>query len=453
MNGERDVRLPDSSLAAQLVSGWRTIGAVALGALIFTTGPLYRVRTWWSYDDPLSADIVVIVVQVAVLAALAALVVRGRYWKRVAPTVGIAALAFTGWLLATALWSVDAATTVRESLLLALALLVGGGAAAAIRERDLLVGAWIGVHLGLAWSAVGILTLAPGTQDFASDWTGVFFNSNSLALVAAIGLLLSFVCWFTPGLGRWTVWIKLATVGAGLADMWLIRGSGALTPLFAVASALVMVAAAMVARRFVRRDGAGGIGAQQLAAVGGLAVLIAGALAWTVRAEWLPLIGQTADLTGRTALWEVSIDWWTRRPGVGHGYLALWSDPEFLVDIEAVRGKVLTSAHSSFIDVLLGAGLVGLTGLLMIVALGWMGTATRALTTRTAFGLWPLGAFTFWMVENLTETIFVSGQFAPVLLGATVVAATSRPTSTGDTDPESSPTDRDTASATTTSTA
>jgi hypothetical protein len=233
----------------------RQVGAgvlVALGALVFSTGPLYRIRSWWEHDDPLAADVAVIAVQSLFgLIGLVALV-SGARWRLVDRRLAVLATLLVAWMVLSALWSADAGTTLRESSMVGVTLVAGTGAAVAVRERMLVFAGWVGVHIGLAWSAVGIATLQPGTQD-SKGWTGVYFNPNSLALVAAVGLLLSVVLatqhWRSRG--RWPILMVLAVAVA--ADLWLIRGTDSLTPLAALLFALV-AAAAGLGRTPVRRS-------------------------------------------------------------------------------------------------------------------------------------------------------------------------------------------------------
>jgi exopolysaccharide production protein ExoQ len=399
--------------------------AVAVGALVFTTGPLYRVRTWWSYDDPLSTDVIVVAVQLFVLVAAIASLATGNRWRRLDPMLAVVGFGLIAWMLLGALWSADATTTLREAGLVGVGVVIGAAAVTSVPERDVIVGSWIGVHLGLAWSAVAIVTVAAGTQDGNGDWTGVYFNPNSLALVASLGLLVSLATFAAPDLGSFRPWCKASAGLAVVADLWLIWGTSAVTPLVALMAALGVAGVAFIGRGAVRAPGEGKPNARQLAG-GSAAVFVgAGAIAWFTRSAWLGAVGQTSDLTGRTDLWEVSLDWFGRRPLVGHGYMSLWTDDEFLADILAARGELLGSAHSSFIEVLLGTGLVGFVGLLTVLWLGWMGAGTRVLTTRSWFDVWPLAALVFWIVENLTESLLVSGQIAPVLLGAALFAGTS----------------------------
>lgn len=409
---------------------------VAMGTLIFTTGPLYRVRTWWSFDDPLAADWFVISVQVALGLAAAVALLRFRRWRRVDRRLALVALGLVAWLALGSLWSASPSTTLRESLLIGVALVAGAGAAAAAGDRLLIIASWIGVHIGLGWSAVMIALVRPGTQ-FHGQWTGVYFNPNSLALVAAFGILLSVILLVMVATRRislptrWRLVALVAIAASVVADLRLSAGTGALTPLFGLGVALVVGAAAIAARRLVAPADAG-----RTAVIAGVGLVGVGAVAWFTRGSWLSAFDRTSELTGRTVMWDVALDWFTKRPIVGQGYLGAWYDPEFTAEMLEARGEVLGSTHNSFVELLLGAGLVGFALGVGLYALLWSAAGTRALGGRWAVSVWPLAALVYVVVEQLGETLFVGGHLMVVVTGALIVASTTEQTAP---QPEPSP--------------
>ncbi|HUS44052.1 MAG TPA: O-antigen ligase family protein [Ilumatobacteraceae bacterium] len=402
---------------------------VALGALVLTTGPLYRVRTWWAFSDPLAADVAVVAVQVLVGAvAIVALATDGR-WRRVDPRMGVVALALVAWMAFGALWSPDASTTLRESLMVGVTLAAGMGAAAAVTERTLVVGSWIGIQLGLAWSAVVIVTVQPGSQDRGGEFAGVYFNPNSLALVAAVGIFLSFVAALQLARHQHR-WIAFGVLTAAIvADLWLIIGAGALTPLVGLVVGLAVAGSAILGRRIVGPVGRWPTDAGRVSAVVGVGLVAVATVAWATRSSWLSAVGRSSTLTGRTEAWDVAIDWFWKQPIVGQGYLGAWFDPEFAAAQLAARGEVLGSTHNSFVELLLGAGIVGFGLAVALFALAWIAAGRRALTGVGLLAAWPLAALVFVIMENLAETLWVGGQLAVAMLGAIVVVSTSQSSS------------------------
>jgi len=405
------------------------IGAlVAVGALVLTTGPLYRVRSWWAFDDPLAADVAVLAVQVTLGALGVVALVSGARRRRVDRRIAVVAAVLIGWMMVGSVWSADASTTLRESAMVGVTLLAGAGAAVAVGERLLVMSSWVGVHVGLAWSAVQIIRVQPGTQDLSGDWTGVYFNRNSFALVAAFGILLSLVVaaqlWGQPRRGL----VVTVLAAAVLADLWLIRGSGSVTPLVALVVGVAVAALAVAGRRRVGRQGRWPVDAGAVSALVGVGVVAVASVAWLTRGTWLTALGRNTTLTGRTLIWEVSVDWAWRRPMRGQGYLGAWADDDFRADQLAVRGEVLDSSHNSFVEIFLGTGLPGLVLFAALIALVWVAAGRRALTGHTVAAVWPLAALVFVIVEHLAETLWVGGQLTVALLGViAVVSTTSEP--------------------------
>ena len=160
---------------------------------LYTTGPLYRVRTWWSFDDPLADDPVIVGVYAAVgslagdrrarrrrpLATHPAAACRHRRRRgRLVPVVGD--------LVTRSRASRSASRCSSAGALIAGC--GGGGSCCALRQLGWAI--WCGVHVGLLWSFVALRTETPGTIDHRGEYAGIFFNRNSLALYAALGGLL-----------------------------------------------------------------------------------------------------------------------------------------------------------------------------------------------------------------------------------------------------------------------
>src|SRR5262245_24940871 len=170
---------------------WPTIVAAVTSLVVLTTGPLYRLRTWWDYEDPLSTDATVVVINAAVgLVAFAWLVSQGRF-RRLDQRALAVALALVGWLLLGSLWSLDRLETFRQTMQITSALTIGAAIAAALGAVWFRWALWAALQVGLVWSVAAIYSDRGGTIDRNGDWAGIYFNRNSLALYAALALLVS----------------------------------------------------------------------------------------------------------------------------------------------------------------------------------------------------------------------------------------------------------------------
>jgi exopolysaccharide production protein ExoQ len=396
---------------------WPTIVAAVTSLVVLTSGPLYRLRTWWDYEDPLSTDATVVVINAAVgLVAFAWLVSQGRF-RRLDQRALAVAVALIGWLLLGSLWSLDRLETFRQTMQIASALTIGAAIAAALGAVWFRWALWAALQIGLVWSVAAIYLDRGGTIDRNGDWAGIYFNRNSLALYAALALLVSvFIAADARAIesvAKRSVTVA-ALAGFGVVDVRLIAGSDALTPVVSLVAAFAVVALCWGGSHLVRRD----IDANRLAAVVGGLALAVGAVGWATRRSWLDDLGRRADLTGRLDLWTVALDWAWRRPLHGYGYMAAWQDPTFMAEVEQARGTLLGSAHNSFVDLFLGAGLIGLALAIGLVAALYWRTVPAALRAVSVATLFPVALLVFVVVENLTETLLVGNQLVVALLGS-----------------------------------
>ncbi len=292
---------------------WPTVVAAVASLVVLSSGPLFRLRTWWDYEDPLATDATIVVLNAAIgLVAVSWLASQGRFRQLDQRALAVAA-ALVGWLLLGSLWSLDRLETFREALQIATALTIGAAIAAALGAVWFRWVLWAALQVGLGWSIAAIYLDRSGTIDRNGDWAGIFFNRNSLALYAALALLVAvFLAADARSIEsaprRWFVVVVL--VAFGIVDVRLIAGSDALTPIVALGVALAAVGLCAAGRHLVRRE----VDAERLAAVAGGVALAVAAVGWATRQSWLDNLGRRADLTGRLDLWNVALDWAWRRP-------------------------------------------------------------------------------------------------------------------------------------------
>jgi O-antigen ligase len=400
--------------------------AVACVFALMSGGPLFRVRTWWPYDDPLAGDQVIVATQsVVVLTAVITLAASGR-WRRLHRLPALLALVLVGWLLITALWSLDPGRTVREALLVGGALAVGAAAHALLGTERLLACTWAGLHIGLVWSAIAIQQLRPGTQDAFGNWTGVYFNRNSLALIATLGLVASTALLVRlAGAAVRDPRSRLLSIGAAglvgavaILDLRLLAGAGSLTP---VAAAVVGALAGGAFRWVGDRISAGRARAAFLWTVAGGAVALV-AVAFVLRGPISSSFARGNDYSGRIGLWSAAGDWFLRRPVAGFGYLAVWSDAAFIEDVWEAGGLAFDSAHNALVEVAVGAGALGVLAFLAFVASMYWTLGELALGSGPARVVWPFAVFVAWLVENSLETLLVGAHLSVVVLGVLVVS-------------------------------
>lgn len=124
-------------------------------------------------------------------------------------------------------------------------------------------------------------------------------------------------------------------------------------------------------------------------------------------------LGRDATLTGRTEIWPVVINKIQERPWLGYGYetfwLGKWEGETADVWREIGGDFQPTHAHSGFLELYLGLGLIGL----IIFAVSFLSISLQALMwarhVQGAEGLAPLLYLTCLVFMNLSESRFMIG--------------------------------------------
>ena len=142
------------------------------------------------------------------------------------------------------------------------------------------------------------------------------------------------------------------------------------------------------------------------AGVTGLVLLVAFLL--LASDVFFAILGKDATLTGRTQIWAAAMRQIEQRPWLGYGYAAVWSDKSGWGPLAwIIHDAKFTPqhAHNSWIEQLIGMGVVGL------VAWGFFYLQTMALAVIAVFrNRGAMLAFPFLIVftlVSLTESIAV----------------------------------------------
>ncbi|MGR5094395.1 O-antigen ligase family protein [Vibrio maritimus] len=118
-----------------------------------------------------------------------------------------------------------------------------------------------------------------------------------------------------------------------------------------------------------------------------LALVAGGFVVSTYFDELMILLGRDPSLTGRTGLWEVLLPLVMERPVFGYG-IGVFSRPEIMYEYSVAFGWMAKSTHSSFLDILLGVGIIGATSVLAWLFYCLFSTLLKqVITARYAFQL------------------------------------------------------------------
>ena len=340
-------------------------------------------------------------------AALAAWDLLEAGSRPVEPSERIAAIAM-GWFvlaaLASSLWSVDPAATVwRSSVYVGMALLAWAIARLDAYDTSAAIGV---VAAAAVVASLLLIVLRPdlglGPNDY---WKGVYTNRNSLAPLAAIGVLAGLRFALAPGR-----LLRTAAVGLVLASATVMVGAGSRTAWVSLIAALVVSSLPLIYHRVAGRRGRSHAAKVTTAAAGASAVAaVAGLVAvWNV-----PTLSQ------RRTIWSLVWDRILERPLGGHGFFTFWDIEELTQHVLLRRG----SAHNSLVEVGLGLGLLGAVPFAVIVVLAAR-NAGLALWRRPGADTWMWAALVaFLLVENVTESFVLWFSYSWVLLMAAAVRA------------------------------
>jgi|CXWL01.1.fsa_nt_gi O-antigen ligase len=247
--------------------------------------------------------------------------------------------------------------------------------------------------LAPTWSTGTALTLIPG---FNFRLHGIFSHSNSLGMAALVYLVLDMADETRRTLYRKLAWLvsmgvliatqsKTAWVGAVLAYLILLIYKLTVTKNSRVGHSTMPFIIA---------------GASFLVGVGGLLLLLGSSVE-----EWLSgLDAQTynslTSLTGRTRIWEITINSWLDNPIFGYGP-GLW-DVEYRLQYAPQYLYIVGMAHNQFFQTLGESGALGVIGLsIYMVTLVKFGVQYFSVTRGVSLALVAV-----FLARSVSETPF-----------------------------------------------
>ena len=389
--------------------------ALVVVFVIGMRGALYRLRIQFgpvdgSFLDDRATQVAFFVAYAAV-AAVAFRAFRAPHGRRMLITLTALSVA----LVSSSLWSIDTGRTLGQSLQF-----VAGTAAvfvvvAALDDGESLR-ALVIAGTGACAISIAAVTLDWGwSTDSRGRMTGIFFNRNALGMVTCLTLFATIVWAWTRRNDRRSTFVA-ALVCASVLVVWWRTGSatGMFAAVAAVATSAWVVARQRSAGRFRRSISAVPI----VAALGVIALVSA-------RGNVMRWIGRDASLTGRTDTWDLIIEAWQRRPVLGYGFFAGWFDPSVRAGVRAI-GYNHWEAHNGYLEVLFGAGLIGVAALVWFLA-----TTAREMLGRLhdPRAPWWMGSFVFFLVANVGETNIAANRIVWFVLVAVVAEMSSHPES------------------------
>ena len=335
--------------------------------------------------------------------------------------VGLLGL-FCGWMWLSTLWATLGQHTVVEATTLCLTFLTGVYFARSFSLLEQLILVVVAMQPGLLWSRFAIANGWSNSVDLSGDWTGIYFNRNSLAPVAMVSCLAaSALLWIViMRRGR-----KLPiTLMAILVDVILF---GAVT-LFhtksntSVGGALVFIAVWMfwtIIRSMTRRSiiTVDFVRRRLYPLFVGLVLF----LTWCAiqfQSLVLGIFGENYNFNGRLWMWRFSWTGFLDRPWLGWGWMSAWRTEAFLTRDKWWAFAPSNWSHSSYMDILLGGGI--LAAILFVSAVIWSGYRNLNLVRTTTAGQWNFAILFFILSVSTQESFFIGNHFLWLLLVAAI---------------------------------
>lgn len=451
------------------------VAAIVL-LLVASGGPVFWARgELASLTTGIGDDIWIQALYVVAAGLVVAFCGRGVELLRADVTAFVAVGIFVAVLAASAIWSSDSSRTFAQVLLIAFgsaAALLGG---ATLGRTQVLTALFAAVQIGIVVSVVADLRDWPSSTNGAGDLTGVFGSNDAMGMIALLAAA-STVMIMVVVLGR-TPEEKLAAAAAGGSNRFRLPSMrtfndakrfsrmaqtgnlGSMAPRTPTSPGQVTQMPRMMRSRRMRAGSLGGVrasGGRRIA----VSILLGGVLAldgllWWLSQSWgslfavsvtavvmlvaglcLPGPGESTRRTaagvvalvavaatvalvvfrervaehfdreptwsGRTTTWDAALDVARDRPMHGFGF-----DPG--------SGAGAFGVQSGFVQILLGAGLLGLVTLLFVMFVALRRSVSAAMLRPDALGVWVVGMAAYGIAANVNES-FVSAFSLPWLL-------------------------------------
>jgi len=395
---------------------WIEYAYAALMMFALTQGPVYRL--WSASSDSLvisaKTSMMHLYFATFVVVQLPAIVIVARTCSidvcRHRPIQLLAALHV--WLGCTVLWS----TLARQSLpeFIALVLTSTAGVYLALRFRSVEI--W-GI-LAVAMAAGLVLSLIAVSQkwDLAIDatenyWIGIYYNRNSLAPVAGVGLIASLgllvVSSEHRGVRRNVGMFGAVSLGV-LSCITIWRAESRTTP-FALVTALAALILWQLLHRVPGRP-MQRFGSARLSVV---IVAIGVFLALRNVASLSGVPAETSTFNSRAALWSQNWTGFLERPLQGWGWMAARHTAEFFKQGTWWAAFPTEWSHNGYHDLLLGGGVLAIVLFVsfLLSSFGYLSDSPRDLN-----GMIRFVAACFVLVAATQESFFIGSHFLWAIL-------------------------------------
>jgi O-antigen ligase len=398
---------------------WEHVYAIGL-IFTLTQGPVYKIWRTAEFYTPVPINptwqATFLAAQIPALMLLARRGVRRDFLT--GPFIALAALLV--WMLLSVTWTNLSRYTTIDSVALAVTAGAGLYIGSRFTSRQLVVLVSLAMQLGVLLSYLAVKRDWSESIDAEGNWTGIYFNRNSLGPVAMIGVISG--CALAVSLWRsrrqqFHFSLFIMTCLAVVLDTVVYLRSGSSTSIGAAVVAALGSAVWIVVGLWHRRTNAPLEAIQRVVypTFVGLVLLIAW-VGFRYQANIVSLFGKADFFNGRSALWHFSWTGFLERPIIGWGWRAAWSTPEFLKRDLWWTTAGASWSHNGFLEVLLGGGIIG--GLFFASFVLWAGRRIMSTVVEIPSEAWRVGMAMFVLVACTQEVFIIGNHFLWLLLVA-----------------------------------
>jgi len=388
----------------------RAYAVVALFAL--TQGPVLRI--WWTRAAAEGISVRAPIVATYALVQLPALVLLGR---AVVPhgarrVLGLLA-AWLAWTSASVAWSIYGAHSVVEVLTLLSTCAFGLWLATRFEAVELLTVLFAAMTVGSLVSVATMLGGLDGAVGPKGEWIGIYYNRNSLAPVASLGVFAA-ACLLADAWHRGDRRRSAALVVGAILHLVVALGTRSETT---VAACAIGLAVALLVRAASSGTARGAVVRAWSVVMWSVVVL-----PWVLAllARWFGRFTRPFGIGGRENLWMASVDGFLERPLFGWGWMAAWESLTFFPrELWLWRERTGPWSHSSYYDIALGGGVVAVVLFASFVAAS-LGGHRRLAAGRRLGSIYA--GLAVLVLAAATQESFVIGNH--VLLALLVAALT-----------------------------
>jgi O-antigen ligase len=326
-------------------------------------------------------------------------------------------------MLLSTLWATSGRDTIVEATVLVITAATGLYLARSFSPIQQMFLVCIAMQPGVIFSYIAVKRNWEFAVSIEGHWVGIYFNRNSLAPVAAVGMIAALGLLWIVVCRRFKQWWPV--FGFVLIDIALFDGyvlsrtrsstSVAAVVVFGLVWMCWSVIRLMHRRNFLTMD-------QVRRYVYSSFLIVASSGTWILfkfQATILRWLGEEDFFNGRAAIWHYGWTGFLARPIVGWGWMSAWKSEIFLHrDLWwTVQGAQFS--HSSYIDVLLGGGIIGAVLLLLVLIYGGYSQIESGLLSTA--GQWSYSIMFFVLLASTQESFVNGNHFLWLLLVASVI--------------------------------